>query len=30
MIYTSPELNGEPPKTMVAIGLDTAGEKFEL
>lgn len=29
MVYTSPELNGELPKTMVAIGIDTSGEKFE-
>ena len=29
MIYTLPELNGEAAKTMVAIGIDTAGEKFE-
>ena len=29
MIYTSPEINEEPAKTMVAIGIDTSGEKFE-
>ena len=28
MIYTSPGLNGKTPKIMVAIGNDTAGEKF--
>jgi hypothetical protein len=29
MIYTSPQMNGVPAKTMVAIGKDTAGEEFE-
>ena len=30
MIYTTPEINGVEPKIKVAIGLDTAGEKFEI